>query len=45
MVFRVTGGATVIANKVQRGGWLQNIACQWRGSLKYYKALERETQG
>ena len=32
--------------KGQRGGGaLQDIACQWRGSLKYYKALEGETQG
>ena len=23
-----------------KGGALRNIACQWRGSLKYYKALE-----
>ena len=28
-----------------KGGGLQNIACQWRGSLKYYKALEGEAQG
>ena len=27
------------------GGGLQNIACQWRGSSKYYKALEGEAQG
>ena len=31
--------------KGQGGGALQDIACQWRGSLKYYKALEGETQG
>ena len=28
-----------------KGGALQNIACQWKGSLKYYKALEGEAQG
>ena len=28
-----------------KGGGLQNITCQWRGSLKYYKALEGEAEG
>ena len=29
-----------LLTRYKGGGALRNIACQWRGSLKYYKALE-----
>ena len=39
------GEKQLLLTRYKGGGGLQNIACQWRGSLKYYKALEGEAQG